>query len=79
MMLGLAMVTDALVLMVTWHGLSCIQPSVIRLSFVLLASMLSVKQGIEGNDGGGPLLIPALTHFPNLHQPPQQFSADSLY
>jgi hypothetical protein len=77
-MSGLAMVTDAPVSMVRWYGLSRIQPSEIRLSFVLLASTLSAKRGTESDDAGVLLITPAVTRFPNLDWPPHQFSADSL-
>jgi hypothetical protein len=48
-------------LMVTWHGLSLIQPSEIMLSSPLLASTLNVKLGDEGGDASIPLFMSALT------------------
>lgn len=57
---GLVMVRDAPVSMVTWHGLSYIQPSATGLLLPLLASMLSVIKGDEGGDVGVPLFTTAL-------------------
>jgi hypothetical protein len=52
--------------MVTWHGLSCIQPSAIKLSSVHFASTFTVSRGDEGTEAGGPLHAPALSRFPML-------------
>jgi hypothetical protein len=48
-MSGLKIVTETLVSSVTWHDLSPIWPSLIKLPSFLLAITLSVKQGDEGD------------------------------
>jgi hypothetical protein len=71
---GLVVAQDALVSFVRWHVLSSIQQLVIRLSSLLMASTLNVKQQVEGDDAGGPLFTPAHTRFPRSGRPPSHVS-----
>jgi hypothetical protein len=66
--------------MVTWHGLFPIQPSALRLSSLLLASMLNVKWTNEVvDDTDDPLYTPALTHFLSPGRPPFHVSSCYLF
>jgi hypothetical protein len=74
MMLGLEMVTDALVFMVMRQVMSPLQPLVFRLTLLLLANTLSVKLGDEINGASAPSPSPSscfffFTHFLSPHLP----------
>lgn len=74
-MLGLAEVLNALLSVVTMHVLSPIQPSVFRLSLLILANMLSVKQG----DNSSPLFLPAPVYIVSLSHPLCQIPGVSFF
>jgi hypothetical protein len=65
--------------MVTRHGLFPIHSSVITLSSLLLASMLGMKLGEEGDDTGSPLLTSAFTGFLSPALPTCRASVNRLF